>query len=88
MVNFLKWRWGKRAWFFFSSTLWVFGCGLKGMGVKKKIQIGGRLVRIGVCDAFPHSLKDSNANSKMKIVEEGVGVCSLFCSILGGRRVC
>jgi hypothetical protein len=34
-----------------------------------------------VCDASPHSLKDSNANPKMKIMER-VGVCFLACSIL------
>jgi hypothetical protein len=34
-------------------------------------------------DAPPHSLKDSNVNLKVKTTEEGVGVHSLACSILG-----
>jgi len=34
--------------------------------------------------APPHSLKDSNVNSKVKTTEEeGVGVCSLARNILG-----
>jgi hypothetical protein len=36
------------------------------------------------CDTPPHSLKDSNANPKMKTTkEEEVGVCSLVRSTLG-----
>ncbi len=31
-------------------------------------------------DTPPHSLKDSNVNSKVKITKEGVGVCSLTCN--------
>jgi len=31
----------------------------------------------------PHSLKDSNANSKMKTTKEGVGVHSLVHNTLG-----
>jgi hypothetical protein len=38
---------------------------------------------MGTCDASPHSLKDSNANLKVKTMKEGVGVCSLAHSILG-----
>jgi len=38
-------------------------------------------------DAPPHSLKDSNANLKMKVTEEeGIGVRSLIHSILGVER--
>jgi hypothetical protein len=41
------------------------------------------------CDTPPNSLNDSNASSKVKTIEEeGVGVCSLGCSILGVRRAC
>jgi len=33
------------------------------------------------CDALPHSLKDLNANLKVKTMEEErVGVCSLVCN--------
>jgi hypothetical protein len=33
-------------------------------------------------DTLPNSLKDPNVNPKLKIMEEeGVGVCSLACSI-------
>jgi len=34
-------------------------------------------------DTPPHSLKDSNANPKVKTVEKGVGICSLARNILG-----
>jgi hypothetical protein len=40
-------------------------------------------------DAPPHSLKDSNASLKMKIMEEeGVGLCSLVCNISRGKGAC
>jgi hypothetical protein len=34
-------------------------------------------------DTPPNSLIDSNANPKVKTMEEGVGACSLTCSISG-----
>ncbi len=38
-------------------------------------------------DAPPHSLKYSNANPKVETFEKGeVGVRSLICNILGGRK--
>jgi hypothetical protein len=39
-------------------------------------------------DALSNSLKDSNANPKVKIPEEGVGVRSLVSNILGLRKTC
>jgi hypothetical protein len=40
------------------------------------------LMNVCFFDAPPHSLKDLNANLKMKITkEEGVGVHSLACNI-------
>jgi hypothetical protein len=39
-------------------------------------------------DEPPNFLKYSNANPKVKITEEGVGVCSLVHSTLGVKRAC
>jgi hypothetical protein len=44
------------------------------------------LVRCGG-DTPPNSLKDSNANPKVKTMER-VGICSLTHNTLGVRRVC
>jgi len=37
-------------------------------------------------DTPPNSLKDSDANSKVKTIEEGVRVRFLTCSTSGGKR--
>jgi hypothetical protein len=42
----------------------------------------------GPIDAPPNSLTDSNANLNVKIMEEGIGICSLAYSTLGVRRAC
>jgi hypothetical protein len=39
-------------------------------------------------DAPPNSLKDSNANLKVKTTKEGIGVCSLAYNTLGVKRAC
>jgi hypothetical protein len=39
-------------------------------------------------DAPPKSFKYSNVNPKVKTMEEGIGVRSLVCSILGVKKVC
>jgi hypothetical protein len=45
-------------------------------------------VEIWFSDAPPNSLKDSNANSKMKIMKEkGVGVCFLIHNTSGVKRM-
>ncbi len=36
------------------------------------------MIRVMCNDAPPHSLKDSNANSKMETTKERAGVCSLI----------
>jgi hypothetical protein len=44
--------------------------------------------RVTNYDTLPNSLKDSNANPKVKTMEKGVRVCSLTRNISGVRRVC
>jgi hypothetical protein len=41
-----------------------------------------------IVDAPPNFLKDSNASTKMKTTEKGIGVHSLTHNILGVRRAC
>jgi hypothetical protein len=37
-------------------------------------------------DAPPNSLKNSNVNPKVKMMEKGVGACSLTRNAFGGKR--
>jgi hypothetical protein len=39
-------------------------------------------------DALPNSLTNSIVSIKVKIVEKGVGVCSLICNTSGVRGAC
>jgi len=41
-----------------------------------------------ICDAAPNSLKDPNANMKVKTSEEGIRVCSLVHTTSGVKKPC